>query len=199
MFVIPTEVPRSFRRAVFARGAMEWRDLLFVFPLNACFIRITGMPVDIEKFLAEVRASVSSPGERKEVFQRIADFLRKSGNYRWVGLYDVDHAAGLVKNIVWSGPDEPAYPIFPLTKGLTASAISFRKTINVGDVASDPRYLTALGSTRSEIIVPVFDSANEKVIGTLDVESERENAFNSKTQSLLELCSKTLQPLWSEE
>src|SRR5215468_9568594 len=157
------------------------------------------MPVDVERILEEVRAIASSSGGRKEVFQRIADFLRKSGNYRWVGLYHVDHAAGLVKNIVWSGPDEPAYPIFPLTKGLTGSAISFRKTINVGDVASDPRYLTALGSTRSEIIVPVFDSTKEKVIGTIDAESEHENAFNAQTQSLLELCSETLQPLWSNK
>src|SRR5499425_3542093 len=157
------------------------------------------MPVDVERILEEVRAIASSSGGRKEVFQSIADFLRKSGNYRWVGLYDVDHAAGLVRNIVWSGPDAPAYPVFPLTKGLTASAISFRRTVNVGDVASDPRYLTALGSTRSEIIVPVFDSAKEKVIGTIDVESDRENAFNAKTQALLESVSETLQPLWSNK
>jgi len=157
------------------------------------------MPVDVERILEEVRAIASSSGGRKEVFQRIADFLRKSGNYRWVGLYDVDHAAGLVRNIVWSGPDAPAYPVFPLTKGLTASAISFRRTVNVGDVASDPRYLTALGSTRSEIIVPVFDSAKEIAIGTIDVESDRENAFNAKTQALLESVSETLQPLWSNK
>ena len=157
------------------------------------------MPADVEKILEEVRAIASTSGERKEVFQSIADFLRKSGNYRWVGLYDVDHAAGLVRNIVWSGPDAPAYPVFPLTKGLTASAISFRRTVNVGDVASDPRYLTALGSTRSEIIVPVFDSAKEIAIGTIDVESDRENAFNAKTQALLESVSETLQPLWSNK
>src|SRR5262250_3043028 len=155
------------------------------------------MPVDVERILEEVRAIASSSGGRKEVFQSIADFLRKSGNYRWVGLYDVDHAAGLVKNIVWSGPEAPSYPVFPLTKGLTGSAISFRKTVNVGDVASDPRYLTALGSTRSEIIVPVFDLPKKMVIGTIDVESERENAFNSKNQALLELCSSALQPFWT--
>ena len=154
------------------------------------------MPTDAEEVISELRAIASGSRDRKETFQLIADFLRKSGNYRWVGLYDVDHAAGLVKNIVWSGPEAPAYPVFLLTKGLTGSAISFRKTINVGDVASDPRYLTALGSTRSEIIVPVFDSAKERVIGTIDVESEHENAFNAQTQSLLELCAQTLQPLW---
>jgi putative methionine-R-sulfoxide reductase with GAF domain len=43
----------------------------------------------------------------------------------------------------------------------------------VGDVGRDPDYLTALGSTRSEIIVSVMDKTNYPVIGTIDVESER--------------------------
>ena len=152
---------------------------------------------DAQQLIAQLRRIVASTDNRVSRFQQIADVLKSSGTYRWVGLYDVDHAAGLVKNIVWSGPEAPSYPVFPLTKGLTSSAISFGKTINVGDVASDPRYLTALGSTRSEIIIPIFDSMGIKVIGTLDVESEFENAFNAEAQSLLELFSKTIQPLWT--
>ena len=44
------------------------------------------------------------------------------------------------------------------------------------DVRNDPRYLTALGNTLSEMIVPVLDSGGHKVIGTIDVESEFANA-----------------------
>ena len=153
--------------------------------------------LDAQQLIAQLRRIVASTDNRVSRFQQIADVLKSSGTYRWVGLYDVDYAAGLVKNIVWSGPEAPSYPVFPLTKGLTSSVISFGKTINVGDVASDPRYLTALGSTRSEIIIPIFDSMGIKVIGTLDVESEFENAFNAEAQSLLELFSKTIQPLWT--
>jgi L-methionine (R)-S-oxide reductase len=152
--------------------------------------------IDIDKFLDELRKIASSSKEQKETFQHLADLLRDFGKFRWVGLYDVDHIEGLVKNIAWSGEGAPEYPIFQLTKGLTSSAISFRKTINVGDVASDPRYLTALGSTRSEIIVPVFDPTEKIVIGTIDVESEKENAFDAATQSLLELAADTLRPYW---
>lgn len=150
---------------------------------------------DMDKLLREVRAIVTAATDRVVALAQIAERLRSAGKYRWVGLYDVDHAAGLVKNIVWSGPEAPSFPVFPLTKGLTGSAISFRKTVNVGDVAADPRYLTALGSTRSEIIVPVFDQPG-KVVGTIDVESEYENAFNAETQSFLERCSDVVRPLW---
>lgn len=154
--------------------------------------------IDTDKFLDELRKVASGSRGRKELFQELADFLREFGKFRWVGLYDVEHAEGLVKNIAWSGQGAPEFPIFPLTKGLTSSAISFRRTINVGDVASDPRYLTALGSTRSEIIVPVFDRAGGTVIGTIDVESGKEHAFDAATQSLLELAAKTLGPYWGE-
>jgi putative methionine-R-sulfoxide reductase with GAF domain len=154
--------------------------------------------IDTEKFLDELRKIALSSKKRKESFQELADSLREFGKFRWVGLYDVEHAEGLVKNIAWSGEGAPKYPIFPLTKGLTSSAISFRRTINVGDVASDPRYLTALGSTRSEIIVPVFDTTGGTVIGTIDVESEKENAFDAATQSLLELAANALGPYWGK-
>ena len=157
------------------------------------------MSGDTEKPLAELRTLVSASKDRVATLQRIADFLRRTGNHRWVGLYDVNHAAGLVKNIVWSGPGAPEYAVFPVTKGLTSAAISNRKSINIGDVAADPRYLTAFGSTRSEIIVPIFDPSGQKVVGTIDVESESPHAFNPSMQSFLESCAEILRPLGSVE
>ena len=104
---------------------------------------------------------------------------------------------GLVSNIAWSGPGAPAHPIFPVTKGLTARAIAGRKTINVGDVANDSGYLTALDNTRAEIIVPVLDIAGDRVIGTIDVESEHLNAFDSTEQEFLEECARLLADFWT--
>lgn len=137
--------------------------------------------------------------DRTSKAAQITDAIRVEGSYRWVGIYDVDLARGLVSNISWSGPGAPAYPMFPITKGLTSRAIAGKKTINVGDVASDSTYLTALDSTRSEIIVPVFDNAADRVIGTIDVESEYPNAFNSTAQALLEECARVLGDLWSSK
>ena len=128
---------------------------------------------------------------------KIAQIIRESRSYRWVGIYDVDHQRGIVSNIAWSGPGAPAYPSFPLTKGITSRAIATQKTINVGNVGSDSDYLTALGSTQSEIIVPVLDDSTSQVIGTIDVESEVPNAFDSGTQALLEQCARALRNFWT--
>ena len=157
---------------------------------------ISNMLMGHDKLLLDLQNLVSTARDRVAALQGIAEVLKRSRSYRWVGLYDVDRAAGTVTNIVWSGPGAPDYPTFPITKGLTGAAISSRKTVNVGDFAADPRYLTTFGTTRSEIIVPVFDGAGENVVGTIDVESDNPNAFSEDVQARLEDCANVIRPLW---
>ena len=152
---------------------------------------------DLAKLLDELRGIASTHKPRLVALQEAADAIRKAGQYRWVGLYDVLPEVGLAANLVYSGPGAPEYPTFPISKGLTGAAISSKRTINVGDVAADSRYLTAFGSTRSEIIVPLLSAAGDQVVGTLDVESEQPHAFNVDTQALLESCAEAIRPLWS--
>jgi putative methionine-R-sulfoxide reductase with GAF domain len=140
--------------------------------------------------------TVSSAAPRMQKLQRIAALIGESGGYRWVGLYEIDRQAGEVINLVWDGPGAPEYPRFPIGKGLTTSAIQERRLINVGDVAADPRYLTAFGSTRSEIIVPIFDAPQVEVVGTIDVESEQLNAFDRDTEKVLVACADVIALLW---
>ena len=146
--------------------------------------------------VSELRAMATLTADRRASLQQIANIIRRSGNYRWVGLYDVNHAGQTVSNVVYSGPGAPDYPIFPITEGLTGGAISSRGTVNVGDVSNDSRYLSAFSSTRSEIIVPIFDAQGERVLGTIDIESEQLNAFDAETQSVLEDCAKEIAFLW---
>ena len=149
-----------------------------------------------DRLLSQLENVAVTTHDRQASLQEAAALIRSSANYPWVGLYDVDHAAGLVRNVSWSGPGEPEHPTFPLTQGLTSAAVAQRRIVNVGDVSADPRYLTAFGTTRSEIIVPVFDQAGERVIGTIDVESEEPNAFTKDIEDLLEACSKVIRHLW---
>ena len=153
---------------------------------------------DKDALLAILERIVSSKVSRVVLLQAVADTIRHIGDYRWVGLYDIDLGAGVVRNVVFSGPGAPEYPQFPINKGLTGAAIVEKRTINVGDVAADRRYLTAFGSTRSEIIAPVFDEARQKVIGTIDVESELRDAFNVEVQMLLERCANVVSPVWQQ-
>jgi|SRR5579863_2642096 len=147
--------------------------------------------------LSEIRSVMEQRESRKATLQQIAESIRRSGNYRWVGLYEVDANAGEVRNLVFSGPGAPAHPVFPIHQGLTGKAIRERRTVNGGDVTADPAYLTAFGTTRSEIIVPILDGARSTIVGTIDVESEQVQAFSDEDQMFLEDCSEAIRPLWS--
>ena len=103
------------------------------------------------------------------------------------GLYEV--AGGEIANTSPSTARAPAYPRFPVAQGLGGSAVASGETVGVGDVREDPRYLTAFGSTRSEIIVPVLGSVGRKVVGTIDVESEEVDAFSEEDRVALERCA----------
>jgi GAF domain-containing protein len=149
------------------------------------------------KLLNQLRDILALSADRATKAKQIAEAIRVAGPYRWVGIYDVDVQRGLVSNISWSGPCGPAHPTFPITQGLTARAIAENKTINVGNVANDPGYLTALDSTRAEIIVPVSLANVGDVVGTIDVESERLDAFDSSAQALLEESAHVLAGFWS--
>jgi GAF domain-containing protein len=147
-----------------------------------------------EEILPMLRRIIREGGERAGRARRLADALRAAGGYRWVGLYGVGTEE--IAAIAWSGPEAPAVPRFPRTDGLCGSAAASGETVLVPDVRRDPRYLTTLGSTRSEIVVPVRDPATGRVAGLIDVESDRTGAFTPDDQSFLERCAAELTEFW---
>jgi L-methionine (R)-S-oxide reductase len=125
-----------------------------------------------------------SDAGRTEKAVQVAELVRRAGSYRWVGLYEVTEQE--IAAIGWSGPGAPAYPRFPVTKGLSGAAVAARRAVVVNDVTADPRYLTAFASTMSEAIVPVLDPDTGAVVGTLDVESADRDAFTDADRQALE-------------
>ena len=67
---------------------------------------MSDMRVDRDILIRDLRILVSAAKDRVAALQSVAELLRSSGRYRWVGLYDVDRAAGTVTNIAWSGPGD---------------------------------------------------------------------------------------------
>lgn len=152
------------------------------------------MAEEREALFEQVRQILRSGESRESKVRQLADALRQLRTYRWVGIYDVGEAE--VRIIAWSGPGAPEYPAFPIQKGLTGQAIQRRGTVLSNDVLSDPHYLTAFSSTQSEIIVPIISRKTGKVVGTVDVESVRKNAFSPEEQALLEAFAKEIRLLW---
>jgi putative methionine-R-sulfoxide reductase with GAF domain len=137
-----------------------------------------------------VGAAAKRHSPRDKRAKQIAELIGAGTGRRCVGVYEV--TASEVVNLAWSGPAPPAHPRFPAEQGLTGAAIRARATVVSNDVARDPRYLTTLASTGSEMIVPVF--VGGRVVGTLDVDDEIPDAFSGDDRRLLELVAREMSP-----
>jgi L-methionine (R)-S-oxide reductase len=139
------------------------------------------------QLLDEVFRALDGEEARERRATGVARAIRQAGTYRWVGLYEVTEDE--IVNLAYDGLGVPAHPSFPVTQGLSGAAVASGETVMVGDVTQDPRYLTAFGSTRSEIVVPIVGRAGRKVVGTIDVESEEVDAFTEEDRAALEHCA----------
>jgi len=72
-----------------------------------------------------------------------------------------------------------------LGEGITGAAAAARDAILVGDVRADPRYLNAAGAVRAELAVPMI--ARGKLVGVIDMQSSRVNAFSEQDSAMLRL------------
>lgn len=142
----------------------------------------------------EIVSVLDSTESRVEKARRIAEIIRGSHDYRWTGIYEI--AGEEIAAIAWTGADPPAFPRFPKNQGLCGEAVRLGAAVVVGDVNKDPRYLTTFGSTRSEIVVPIFHATTRVPVGVIDVESEQLDAFNDWDRAFLEGCAALAIKLW---
>src|SRR5271154_2822410 len=70
-------------------------------------------------------------------------------------------------------------------EGVTGWVARYGKTVRVGDVTQDARYVAARRGVKSELAVPL--EVNGETRGVINVDSDRANAFSADDQNLLEL------------
>ena len=146
----------------------------------------------MDNVLSRLHELAHSSGSREHRARAAAGLIRVARPCRWVGLYDVTEDE--IGVIAWNGPQPPTHPRFPLP--LNGAAVASKLPLIVQDVASDPRYLTTIGGTRAEMIYPILRSTSV-VVGTIDVESDKLNAFTDEDESLLAACGEALRWLWA--
>ena len=73
----------------------------------------------------------------------------------------------------------------PLGKGITGAAAMSRQTIRVDNTTADPRYIASHSGIHSELAVPL--AVQDRVIGVLNLESERAGFFTEEHARTMEL------------
>jgi GAF domain-containing protein len=119
----------------------------------------------------------------------IVNYLHdKFEKYSWVGIYLIEGNELVLGP--WKGSHATEHVRIPIGKGVCGAAAASGVTEIVGDVSTDPRYLACFVSTKSEIVVPI--KKDEVVVGEIDIDSDKQNAFDYNDADFLERVAKLL-------
>ena len=141
------------------------------------------MHAETLKKLQDIGGFVLASGCTKKTIKQVAEMIRAARDYRFIAIYKIVNNEFVI--LAGTGQEPPTYPRFPITQGLCGAALESGKSIVVGDVHKDKRYLPAFHSTQSEIIVPMKDE-HKHIVGMLDAESDKLNAFSNEDKQFLE-------------
>ncbi len=137
---------------------------------------------DYERIERDVLAVVDAAADRHAALHAaVTTLAAKLPVYTWVGVYLLEGDALVLGPFV--GTPSPHTRI-PLGRGICGAAATAGATIVVDDVHADPRYLACSLETRSEIVVPIL--AGGRVLGEIDIDSDRPAAFGDADRALLE-------------
>lgn len=123
-----------------------------------------------------------------QVLKDVVSALKKQfPSYSWAGIYLVEGEELVIHNYI--GKPTPHERI-PIGQGICGAAVAERESIIIEDVNADPRYLACSIETKSEIVVPIY--VGEKIVGEIDIDSDRPDNFNIIDKTLLEECAHKL-------
>jgi len=121
--------------------------------------------------------------KNSDVLFNVVNFLYENFvHYNWVGIYIVKGNTLILGP--WKGTQATEHTKIPIGKGICGSAALSGKTEIIGDVTIDKRYLSCFISTKSEIVVPI--KKGKKILGEIDIDSNKKNAFSEKDKVFLE-------------
>ena len=146
------------------------------------------------RLLLELSQRISRTLDLQVVLDDLLQVLRSAVAYDAAGVFVLNQAVPIVRrtdpNLIAGmaqvGFDDPPVddPMLRSGKGIIGHVIHTGETVNVPDVARDPRYVAGRAATRSELAVPIVSEAG--TIGCLNVESDRPSFFTAADAELVQ-------------
>jgi len=121
-----------------------------------------------------------------ELLTRIANLTRRVIDYRTFGILLLnEETQELEMKVAVRYGDKVTVPRVKLGTGLVGYAALHKQSVNVPDVAADPRYIKVVDDARSELVIPLL--LKDRCIGVFDLESPELDAFAKTHVEILTL------------
>lgn len=141
--------------------------------------------------LYEVSRELTSILDRDQLLRSIAQSVKKLVDYHVFTVMLWNDASQHLEGVFAMHFENsiPARYRVPLHRGITGTAAGERRSVLVGDVRKDSRYIECDSgvTVRSELVVPLL--LQDRLIGVLDLESTELHAFTAEQEMLLSTLS----------
>ncbi|TGN55302.1 GAF domain-containing protein [Paracoccus liaowanqingii] len=130
---------------------------------------------EYDTLAARIRALCAGETDEVALMATVACELHHSDErFDWTGFYRV-----VAPELLKIGPYQGGHGclVIPFARGVCGAAARTRAVQIVADVEAFPGHIACSSSTRSEIVLPVI-GAGDRLIGVLDIDSDRPDAFD---------------------
>jgi len=135
-----------------------------------------------EAVIPQIESLISSETDLIANLANVSAALKQAFGFYWVGFY-MDNRAGELVLGPFQGPI--ACTRIRYDRGVCGHSFSTKETVIVPNVDEFPGHIACSSASRSEIVVPVFNSKAE-ICGVLDVDSDSLNDFSEVDKIWLE-------------
>jgi sigma-B regulation protein RsbU (phosphoserine phosphatase) len=151
---------------------------------NATLHRETRWYAGLLAILYDIGKETASILDLDLLLHRAAELVKRVIDYEIFGILLVDEATGdlVLREAVRYGGTPERYRI-KAGEGLSGASVASKEPVLVNDVREDPRYLSLIAETRSELVVPLVHK--DKVVGVFDLESTALGAFTEEHVKVL--------------
>jgi phosphoserine phosphatase RsbU/P len=142
--------------------------------------------------LTEIGEEVNASLDLDEVLARTAALIKRHIDYEIFGVLMFGGDGSYLKFRFAIGyPRELAENLrIPVGQGITGTAAATGHSVRVADTLTDPRYINAIDSVRSELAVPLM--LRNRCVGVLDIQSRHPDYFTREQQKILTLLASRL-------
>jgi GAF domain-containing protein len=140
------------------------------------------MAADYDSLSKTLAALTEGEDDRVALMATVVCELHHSDDrFDWTGFYRV-----VGPEMLKIGPYQGGHGCLqiPFSRGVCGAAARTGETQLVADVDSFPGHIACASSTRSELVLPVWDAAGE-LIAVLDIDSDQPDAFDQEDANRL--------------
>lgn len=137
---------------------------------------------DYDALHTRIRALTDGETDEVALMATLACEIHHSDErFDWTGFYRV-----VAPELLKIGPYQGGHGclVIPFSRGVCGAAARTGEVQIVADVDAFPGHIACASSTRSEIVLPVF-GRERRLLGVLDIDSDRPDAFDAEDATRL--------------